>query len=489
MPRAETREKTIVGVLALASVAGYLLVSYYTYKLGFPLDDAWIHQVYARSLAETGQWQFLGGASSGGSTGPLWSGLISLSYILGLSPLWGTYLLGVLLLWLLGMAGMKLFTYLMPEGKKQQLYLGMLIVFEWHLVWAAGSGMETLLFSVLILWCCLAVMHKPVYGRLGSGALVGLSVWVRPGGLTLLGIVGLDLLLRKANQKRKVSDSFLIALGFLVFFLPYLLFNQQISGDWWPNTFYAKQAEYAVLREVPLLKRFAELSLQPLIGAGLLFLPGVGYFLGRKIKTQEWKLLAAPVWGVGYLLLYSLRLPVIYQHGRYLMPVIPVLYVFGYSGMVFMIRDLPDKRWKFILSRSWIVSLLVLEVVFWGLGARAYGQDVGMVETEMVRTAKWIERHIEDDGIVAAHDIGALGYFSDQEIVDLAGLITPDVIPFIREETELAEYLDEKNANYLVAFPGWYPYLTKISEPVYQSGGRFAPALGAENMVVYRWRP
>ena len=41
-------------VLALATLVGvgfFLSVSAFTYRIGFPLDDAFIHQTYARSLA------------------------------------------------------------------------------------------------------------------------------------------------------------------------------------------------------------------------------------------------------------------------------------------------------------------------------------------------------------------------------------------------------------------------------------------------------
>ena len=53
-------------------------------KLGFPLDDAWIHQTYARNLARYGRLEFTPGVSSAGSTAPLWTLLLALGYVLHL---------------------------------------------------------------------------------------------------------------------------------------------------------------------------------------------------------------------------------------------------------------------------------------------------------------------------------------------------------------------------------------------------------------------
>ena len=59
-------------LLVLACVAAhmlYLLVTYSRYGyFSFPLDDAWIYQVYGRNLAESGQWAFTPGVPSTGST-------------------------------------------------------------------------------------------------------------------------------------------------------------------------------------------------------------------------------------------------------------------------------------------------------------------------------------------------------------------------------------------------------------------------------------
>jgi hypothetical protein len=79
---------------------------------------------------------------------------------------------------------------------------------------------------------------------------------------------------------------------------------------------------------------------------------------------------------------------------------------------------------------------LLLGCFLWG--ARFYADDVSFIEEEMVATAKWIAANTPADAVIAAHDIGALGYFDRHRILDLAGLVSPEVVPFIRDETRLA---------------------------------------------------
>ena len=117
-------------------------------------------------------------------------------------------------------------------------------------------------------------------------------------------------------------------------------------------------------------------------------------------------------------------------------------------------------------------------VVFWGRGAFTYAQDVAVIESEMVATAKWVSVNVPPGALVAAHDIGALGYFGGHELVDLAGLISPEVIPFLRDENRIATYMTGRGVSYLVAFPDWYPTLTSHLLPVFTTGAPYAPAQG-----------
>ncbi len=77
------------------------------------------------------------------------------------------------------------------------------------------------------------------------------------------------------------------------------------------------------------------------------------------------------------------------------------------------------------------------------LGGKAYASDVAIIETEMVEPSRWINNNTPPGAIIAAHDIGALGYFGDRFVIDLAGLINKDVVPIITNPEELTKYLKE----------------------------------------------
>ncbi|MBN2500027.1 MAG: hypothetical protein JXB38_04610, partial [Anaerolineales bacterium] len=329
---------------------------------------------------------------------------------------------------------------------------------------------------------------KNIRHWLGLGVLVGVSTWVRPEGLTLLGPVLLAALLLEKNWRRRAAAVGLALGGFAAFFGPYLFFNRALAGEWWPNTFFAKQAEYAVHQNIPLVKRLLQQYGQPLVGAGAILLPGFGYFIYRMIKEKRWVVLLGAVWVVGHLSLYALRLPVTYQHGRYVMAGMPVYFLMGFAGVSLLAKPRSREFWPRVLSMAWLLTLVLVLVGFSVLGAQAYGNDVAFIETEMVEAARWIAANTPPDALIGAHDIGALGYYAHRPILDLAGLVTPDVVPFIRDETRLAEYLDSQEAAYLVTFPGWYPQLVAGRTPVYETGGIFSQATGGENMAVYGWR-
>ncbi len=73
--------------IALLAVGIYLLFSGTMGVTGYPLDDAWIHQTFARNLIEHGEWAVNPGEITAGSTSPLWTVLIAIGYLLKYSSL------------------------------------------------------------------------------------------------------------------------------------------------------------------------------------------------------------------------------------------------------------------------------------------------------------------------------------------------------------------------------------------------------------------
>ncbi|HTX80326.1 MAG TPA: hypothetical protein VMC62_11685 [Longilinea sp.] len=474
-----------LALACMAFPAGFLIASVLVYKIGFPLDDAWIHQTFARNLALYGEWAFVHGQPSAGSTSPLWSALISIGYFLHIDTYAWTFALGWLGLFGTAAAGEILFRVHYPEAKFWFPWVGLMLAAEWHLVWSADSGMETGVMAAVVVLTFLLLSYKNVHWFV-LGCILGLSVWLRPDGLTLLGPVMMVAALAESSELRtKIYSALKVIAGFLLFFLPYLYFNYHFAGNWWPNTFYAKQAEYQILTTQPFISRLASLSALPIIGVGSLLLPAAVYMVFYAVKNRNWPVIAFFLWWAGYTIIYAWRLPVTYQHGRYLMPAMPVVFLLGALGYFQLFKSRPKIKLFNYVFLVWMASCVGLNGSFYVIGANQYAQDVAVIETEMVDTAVWVRDNTPPDALIAVHDIGAMGYFGDRKILDMAGLVSPEVIPFIRDEAKLQSYLEVQKADYLVVFPSWYPTLIQSWKPVYVSAGRFSPEQGGENMVVY----
>lgn len=470
---------------SLLSAGGYLWLSYRTYGFGFPLDDAWIHQTYARNLALNAEWAFIPGIPSAGSTSPLWSGVLALGPWIGLDPKVWSYLSGIALLVLTGWMGYRWYAARSEQGRVTPLVVGVVIVSEWHLVWASLSGMETIVLALLAVSLFYFLESERV-GEVLLGLLIGAGVWIRPDALTFILPVLFHILIK--NPTNRLGRFLRLTMGISLLVVPYLAFNFQLSGALWPSTLYAKQAEYSVLTQRPLLLRIGEQFTLPLVGVGVVLLPGVFIDVVNSIRKERWDYLAPLIWASSFLGLYALRLPVIYQHGRYAMPVIPVLIIIGALGMNGWIHMRGINRLRWMTSRAWPIIMILVGGIFGVLGGLAYSTDVAIIETEMVQAAAWIAENTEPDTLIAAHDIGALGYFGSRNLVDLAGLISPEVVPIINDERALEEFLDSSGAEILMTFPNWYPELVTGLELLYSTGSEFSPRAGGENMAVFRWR-
>ncbi len=493
----------------LLATAVSLLFLLNTDTLGFPLDDGWIHQTYARSLAANGRWEYIPSIVSAGSTAPLWTILLAIGYLLGVPPLGWSYLLGTISLLLLLWAGMRLWRQLRPAFAGRDWVAGLLLLSSWPLIWAANSGMETVLFAAVSFLILVQIAEMKGEGAgeqnrlLLLGVSSGLLILIRPDGVLLLALVTVTLAMQAGTMAARVKKVLWYGAAATLPLIPYLVFNLQTSGSFWPNTFYAKQAEYALLLTQPLIGRTVQLlwlswggtavGWQGMSAAHLLLLPGLLLSIwgaGWRLRRQ-WAA-ALPfvlplLWAFGHVALYGWRLPVTYQHGRYLFAAIPVWILYGLAGWMEMYGRMADGRLVRPFKLAGIMILGLISLVYLLLGAGAYATDTAFIQNEMVAAAKWINANTEPDALIAAHDIGAMGYFGKRPLLDLAGLITPEIIPYLDDTEAIESYILASDAAYLMTAPGWpYTGVTDNARLLYNSDYAWTVEMGENNTAVYQ---
>ncbi|MBI4673881.1 MAG: hypothetical protein HY741_19720 [Chloroflexi bacterium] len=318
------------------------------------------------------------------------------------------------------------------------------------------------------------------------GIVAGLLTLTRPEGVVLAGLVGLGLFIRQRSTLTfLIARISLYTLAFFIPLIPYLIFNLQTSGTLLPNTFYAKAAEYAELTaQSNFFARWLSLYRQPLIGAQVLLVPGLIFGAWKLARERKWILLVPAAWILLLPALYAWRLPVEYQFGRYLMPIIPFVVVYGSVGTAMLFQRISLR----VIRRAWALTLAALLAAFYLLGANFYAQSVAVIQCEMVAVANWTRANLPPNALIAAHDIGAQAYFDPRPLLDLAGLVSPEVIPFIRDEEKLIEWMKARGAQYAIFFPTWYPQISQDARvrQVFSTGCVTTRELGEENLGVYQ---
>jgi hypothetical protein len=204
-------------------------------------------------------------------------------------------------------------------------------------------------------------------------------------------------------------------------------------------------------------------------------------------------LLVPLAWSVGLILLYAAYLPAYFQHGRYVIPSLGTFIVCGVVGTVEIVRWGRRTLAQRVLARGLVMATIAVYVVMaLVLGLTTYTSDVEIIDGEMVAAARWIAANVPDDELMAIHDIGAVGYFAPRTIVDLAGLVSPELLPVIPVELNgeaVWAILRERNVRYVMGFadqvPGGDPNDSRLCA-VFRARGQTAEVNDTYNMSIYR---
>jgi hypothetical protein len=116
------------------------------------------------------------------------------------------------------------------------------------------------------------------------------------------------------------------------------------------------------------------------------------------------------------------------------------------------------------VAAAFVMVLLGVSLVTW---QRIYAANIEYSDRVRIASAKYIDAMVPTDAQVGAFDLGPVGYFARQQIVDLGGHVNRDVGPFREAGGSFADYLHQEGICYLL-----------LSSPVDGNGLDYAEEMG-----------
>lgn len=510
MIRGLHRNDLVIGAAALAAAALYLFQEWrISGAFGFPLDDSWIHARFAQNLAEGYGFSYNRGVPVAGSTAPLWTLLLAGAYLLTGQMFWNAKLLGIVFYAGTGLLTRRL-TLALGCGEPWALTAGIATIWLGRLAWASASGMEVPLAAFLVtagLLCHVRSADRPGLGYAGSAALA-LSALARPESSLVFVLTLADRwITHPGSRLGRLRILMGHAVIFLLFVAPALAFNLWTGGHPLPATYYAKvegglgerllSGERASLWSGLVEKPWEYLRLfgamvfwdHPLLAVALV--PGL-LLMGRW-ALREWRM--GGLLSGGALILHPIALALFapyrgpdFQQGRYSSHLAPLACSLGIVGLSRLVGVLP--RWRSAVTVALAGAVLLVGGLRLWPASQLYGWNVQNINAMQVALGRWVGRTLPKSARLALNDVGAIGYFSNRTVVDLMGLVSPEVLPYRRlGEEGVLEFLAQACPDYLIIFPTWFPRLSArrdLFEPIYSVSLEQNTVAGAGEMVVYR---
>ena len=452
----QTRAAILVAAAGLAGVATALVLApEYFASRGVPFDDAWVHAVYARSLARSGTLAFNPGVPSTGATSTLWTLIAAVPHAVTSrvpTALLGVKLLGLALHLLTAFVLLRAFTWRGRVGFPA-LAGCMLAAFHPDLVSASMSGTETPLATLAAAGLLLAVGGAVWYGFLAFAV-----PFVRPELTILCLAMPVALLLRRDHRRLgvlSVAACLGTAVGYGVIVIHALAFSERPL----PATWYAEAGaghlsplDFEVIGFSEILGRI------PVVDSSILLMIAglVAVYVASNGQTSPIPLARAAAALLGALLFCAASFvlvppidPATFDHQRHVLSVLPLMVaaipilVCGALG-----RLLPARGGR--LVQIAMVGVLVLSVVvvsrFRYLTLSNDARNVDDVQGGIARQLA----SLNPDQVVWAVDAGAVRYFGRAFVVDLLAGHTAQMIG-----ADAQRFLDERRPAYIEMVPLW----------------------------------
>jgi len=453
------------GLLAVAS----LFPVWCGWGQGFNLnDDAYITLTYAKNLAAGRGFVFNHPPPTFGTTTPLLTLLVAaLAALLGQVPVDVVAVWATVLAWLA--AGWMFWVFRRVwrlDDRSACLVAASVLLGGW-----AGPlgvlGSEVFLFhALLILALSLHLASKTFL----AGIVTGLLFLTRGEGVLVLGVMGLSLGYRRFVCSEGESEpegwwewdkGFLshiggLLAGFMLVFTVWAVYAYGTFGQILPATLAAKRTQAALgwpSFTHELLTHWWRAWGGASVGHPLLSL-WWGLVAVGLVTAFRWRPCWSvfPLWLVGYVGGYAVL--GVAGYWWYQVPVFLSLQILFALGLV-TCRDVLERH--FTRHGRWIGRLVVICGLAWILwpAAKAVVMYAGDWRAASYRTlAAWLRVHARPADRVAFHEVGYLGFYTDQRIVDLCGLTTPEVLPHFARR-DLTWPLRTLLPEWYVASPTW----------------------------------
>jgi hypothetical protein len=480
-------------------------------RWGFPLDDSWIHLVFARNLARGLGLAFNPGTLVAGTTSPLWTALLAVLYLLP-GPTFAWVQAAGIAAHLAAVDGTYRLARALDLTPRWSLVAGAFVAANHWLVWSSVSGMEIPLFIAL----SLAGTRRHLAERSAapgasppvSFVFFGLAALARPEGLLLPMLAALDRLLRieppRGRWRADLTDLLVGFTAVAILVVPVALFFRHASGSflpttfaakstgppgWWPNGQYLWTAFGIVNQAAPVLALVA--------GGGIVLRL-------RRFAERDAGLL--PVfWVLGMPLAYSFLQQghdlVLGNFGRYYFPLLPFVVVLACVALAEI--DFERLRAVTLAGIKFPLAALLAAAIALPTGVELMGtlpfylRNLANVEDSDVAVAKWLAPRLDPRAVLAVNDIGAIKYLLPNPIVDLIGIATPEAVPFMfatarRDHLSfhqaMLRFVEEKKPDYLIVFPTWFKEAAKDPQrfPVlYRRPVPDNATMGGDEVVIY----
>jgi len=454
------REGRVTGTdVAIVAVCVALFAAASIPIAGSMTDDTYIHMQYARNLAETGELSFNRGDPSYGATSPLWVGLLALVYLAGGDP--ATWIR--VFSWAAGAISIVTIYFFVKRLDGTRLVAAsaaaVLACEAWLLRWSA-TGMESSFALLAVLVCLFAALSATRSAARSAvfGLILFLACLARPeaGLMAPAALVAFAV----AEGKTPLRRRFLWLLVFSLLMACWLIVVRSHTGTFLPLTAGAKQGRpafgAAMLASalVPMKVIGATLLLPAAAAAafaiawifrgGRLFEPGAGVSRGGVLLLMIWAFLLPAVYVIFDFHVLS----------RYLLPVFPALIAAGFTGAARLLRGVSSRTARGLIVAMALATMTQSLVFYFTVAVRPTKEFSRGLREVLVPMGIWLAENSPPGSVVATPDIGAIGYFSGRKVLDLGGLVTPEIND-MRRNVDVERIIEEGlyldlGADYLV---------------------------------------